>query len=106
MQYLMVRGDMHCAVGDSFIIRYPLRGVTPHWPAPKSGVGKHSLQVDRMASYLDEYAKKIDHASDTYWCGKDIVRLAKHMFMAKSWGHESDDSLCETLTRALSNWFI
>jgi endoglucanase Acf2 len=59
----------------------------------------------QMGEFLQAYSGKANYGGITYWGGKDLVRLAKYMMMAKDLQHPSYDIIKSHLKRALSNWF-
>ncbi|HOK98264.1 MAG TPA: discoidin domain-containing protein [Bacteroidales bacterium] len=105
------RGLLKMATGNSFTFTYRMNGILPNYPAPvvQSGV-PNTYDPAKMSTIITNYANTVRSqptpygAADTYWGGKDLVRLAKMMLFAKETGHSEYNFLLTTLKNSLSNW--
>ena len=107
LEYLTPRGQLKCAPGNVFNITRPFYGVLPNLPAPQAlGDVPHDFDATRMNLYLAMYAGTTSYGADTYWGGKDLVRLGRYMAFAHEFGNESVfETLRDTLRGALVDWF-
>lgn len=104
INFSTVRGPMKCAAGTDFQIVYPFNGLPPTLPPPMP-VGRTNDYVPaRMNSYLTSVAANTSIASDTYWGGKDLLRYAQHMAMARDLGRPEFSTLKNTLRAGLQDW--
>jgi endoglucanase Acf2 len=111
INYTQSRGLLRMAVGNNFSFTYKFNGILPHYKAPVT-VASDVAPYDaaKMNTLLNNYTAEILKttpygAADTYWGGKDLVRLAKYMLMAKETNHSSYTTLLNTLKSSLTNWF-
>ena len=106
-QYRTPRGTMKCATGNQFSITYSFPGILPNLPAPEPlGNVDHDFDPDRLNLYLTMYAGTTSYGADTYWGGKDVVRLARYMNFAHEAGNDSAfESMRNTLRTALVDWY-
>ncbi|MGC8803433.1 MAG: glycosyl hydrolase [Bacteroidales bacterium] len=105
------RGLLRMATGNSFTFTYRMNGILPNYPAPVAQAGvANTYDPAKMSTIITNYANTIRSqptpygAADTYWGGKDLVRLAKMMLFAKETGHSEYNYLLTTLKNSLSNW--
>jgi endoglucanase Acf2 len=105
------RGLLKMATGNNFTFTYKFNGLLPHYKAPQTIAGETTpYNASRMATLITNYTTEIQKttpygAADTYWGGKDLVRLAKYMLMAKETNHPQYTTLLNILKNSLSNWF-
>lgn len=105
LTYATPRGLMKCAIGNSFQITYPFRGLLPELPAPASIVTKNPYRADVMKSLIDGYTDVKGYGSETYWGGKKILLYAKYMEMAYQLGLTEQAMVFQTkLREALVDW--
>lgn len=105
IDYLTARGTMHCAVGNDFTLTYPFAGILPNLPAPKSTGGANDFNPARLQAALAEIAAKPTFGNDTYWGGKDLVRIGQAALVARETNDPSRDTLVNALRAELANWF-
>ena len=102
ISYPTIRGQMKCAVGQEFTIRYPFNGILPNLPAE----GRASFDRNRMASYLEDNfadpARKL--GSDTYWAGKSMEQQAQAGFIAAQLHDRSAPAIIAKVNEAMENW--
>jgi endoglucanase Acf2 len=111
MTYSQSRGLLRMATGNSFTFTHKFNGILPHYKAPMT-LGSETTPYDaaKMNTLINNYTTEILKttpygAADTYWGGKDLVRLAKYMLMAKETNHPNYTTLLNTLKSSLTNWF-
>lgn len=104
LSYLTPRGTLRCSTGNTYTITWPMAGLIPFYPGPQENHVEHDYIPSRMNDYLTRYATKTDYGGDTYWGGKDLVRLAKYMHYARQLGHPAYPTLKANLRKALVDW--
>ncbi|MFD5032202.1 glycosyl hydrolase [Streptomyces sp. NPDC058220] len=101
--YVSPRGTMKVREGTSFTTSQQTSGVLP--ALPKST----GVDAARLKGYLDEVAGAADPfsgATDTYWTGKALGRLAQLVPMADQIGESATrDKLLGLLKGRLEEWF-
>ncbi|MFA0963419.1 glycosyl hydrolase [Roseivirga sp. BDSF3-8] len=107
--YKQARGTMQVAAGTSFSFNYSFSGILPHYTAPKVESGANPYQPGRMTTLISEYTANLQaqaepYGTDTYWGGKDLVRIAKYMLMAKETNHPDYNTLLSILKDAITDW--
>ena len=101
-EFLTPRGKMRCASGTSFQFSFRFDGFLPTLPAPADGGG---FDPARMAGYLADFAQKWRVGEDTYWGGKDLLRVGQCLDIAASTGQTAiADGLKGKLRDALADW--
>jgi endoglucanase Acf2 len=111
ISFTQSRGLLRIATGNNFTFQYKFNGILPHYKAPQTLAGETTpYNASRMATLISNYATEIQKttpygAADTYWGGKDLVRLAKYMLMAKETNHPQYNTLLAILKNSLTNWF-
>lgn len=109
--YRQARGLLRMATGNNFTFSYKFSGILPHYKAPQTISGEATpYNASRMNTLISNYVTEIQKttpygAADTYWGGKDVVRLAKYMLMAKETNHPQYNTLLTILKNTLTNWF-
>lgn len=110
--YKQSRGLLRMATGNSYTFNYKFSGILPNFTPPVTrAADANPYNASVMSSIITAYANKLraatppPYASDTYWGGKDLVRMAKMMLFAKQTGHADYSYLKTTLQAALTNWF-
>jgi endoglucanase Acf2 len=106
-EYVTPRGLLKCSAGQHFEITRDFPGILPNLPAPRElGTVEHDFDPGRMDLYLTMYSGRTSYGSDTYWGGKDLVRLGRYMTFADELGDtEARDILRQTLRGALEDWY-
>ncbi len=101
------RGELRLARGNDFTIGFPFQGFLPVVPAPLPEPGAEpAFNKARMETYCADYAADAKYGGDTYWGGKDLVRMARYMGMARQLGSTLvADKLQTKLRAALADWF-
>jgi hypothetical protein len=98
------------ATGNNFTFTYKFNGILPHYKAPIAQTSEATpYNASRMSTLITNYTTEIQKttpfgAADTYWGGKDLVRLAKYMLMAKETNHPQYSTLLTILKNSLTNW--
>ncbi|MBE7212049.1 MAG: discoidin domain-containing protein [Gluconacetobacter diazotrophicus] len=106
LTYATPRGLMKCAVGRTFRIVYPFRGLLPELPAPTVAADRpNPYRPDVMKALVDGHADETGYGSETYWGGKKILLFAKYMEMAYQLGLKDEAALYQgRLREALVDW--
>jgi endoglucanase Acf2 len=102
--YLTPRGTMKTALGNRFELAYDFAGFLPYLPAPASMGLPHDFDRQRMATLLDRCAGQPKYGDDSYWGGKDLLRFAQYLLMARELNDPSRDELRAAAHRALADW--
>jgi endoglucanase Acf2 len=112
INFMQSRGQLRMATGNNFTFSYKFSGILPHYKAPQTIAGEATqYNASRMSTLISNYTTEIQSqptpygAADTYWGGKDLVRLAKYMLMAKETNHPQYTTLLNILKNSLTNWF-
>ncbi|MFJ5547358.1 glycosyl hydrolase [Streptomyces sp. NPDC093225] len=102
-RYVSPRGEMKVREGTSFSTTQKVNGVLPGLPSA-AGVDK-----TKVKAYIDEVLTQGDPfngATDTYWTGKALGRLAQLVPLADQIGDTADrDRLLSLLKGRLEEWF-
>ncbi len=106
LTYATPRGLMKCAIGKSFKITYPFRGLLPELPAPTVAAGlPNPYRPEVMKALIDGYTEVTGYGSETYWGGKKILLYAKYMEMAYQLGLKDQAlNFQAKLREALVDW--
>jgi endoglucanase Acf2 len=103
-EYLTPRGTMKTSLGNRFELIYDFEGFLPCLPPPgKLGLA-NDFDPERMKFLLDRCAKKPKYGDDTYWGGKDVLRFAQTMQMARQLNDPSYAELKREARAALADW--
>lgn len=106
IEYDTPRGRMRCSTGSTFHIDFPFSGYVPMTPAPQPIGASNDYSAALMTSELAKAATLTGYGADTYFGGKDLVRLAHYLAMARETGNTaSATTLRNTLRTALTDWF-
>ncbi|MCB9850015.1 MAG: Ig-like domain-containing protein [Phycisphaerales bacterium] len=107
LEYRTPRGILKYTSGNSYSITYPFAGILPNLPAPtRLGNVANDFDPDRMDLYLTLYSSTTSYGADTYWGGKDLVRMGRYMLFAKESGDaNARDALKTSLRTALEDWY-
>lgn len=102
ISYTTIRGQMKCAAGEEFTIRYPFHGIMPNLPAP-AGAG---FDRERMKWYLANHFANPARAlgTDTYSGGKSLQQYAQAALVASQLGDPSAPAITAKLRAQLENW--
>lgn len=104
IEYLSPRGLLKCAAGRSFSITYPFTGIVPNLPVPQGEHKPNPYDPARMREYLSMLAAEPKYGDDTYWGGKDILRMGQDALMAQQIGDDTKDKFIENLRTAMTDW--
>lgn len=103
--YTSTRGKLRLARGTSFSFSYDFQGILPNFPAPISDPQDgHAFDLELQAKLIDNFAKTMSYGSDTYFGGKDLVKLAFHTIIAEATKHPKYAALKEETRKALTDW--
>lgn len=103
-EYLTPRGTMRTSLGNAFQWVYDFDGFLPSLPAPASRGGAHDFDPRRMEQLLDYCAKNPQYGDDSYWGGKDLLRFAQYMLMARELKSPTYARLRELSRKSLTDW--
>jgi endoglucanase Acf2 len=104
------RGLLKMAVGNNFSFTYKFNGILPHYKAPVTiSADATPYDASKMNTLINNYTTEILKttpygAADTYWGGKDLVRIAKYMLMAKETNNANYTTLMNALKNSMANW--
>ncbi|XHR27284.1 MAG: discoidin domain-containing protein [Chthoniobacteraceae bacterium] len=102
--YLTARGTMKCAIGNSFQLGFPFKGIAPVLPAPVATGTVNVYQPSRMQTFLNEFDPGT-MIGDTYWGGKELALCAQYMSWAAEMGDTTNfNRLKSALETAFANW--
>ena len=102
--YLTPRGTMKGAVGRTFQLAFPFKGITPALPAPQACGAINPYQPARMTGYLNSFNPGT-MIGDTYWGGKALALCAQNMWFALEAGDTANTNrLQSALHTALADW--
>lgn len=104
MEFLTPKGTLKVATGSSFELVYDFPGMAPHVPAPVAAGLANDYIPSRMGIELNKYAGVTNYGADSYFGGKDLLRFARYLEMAKEIGHPSAAALETNLRTALVDW--
>jgi endoglucanase Acf2 len=101
-RYVSARGELRLREGSSFTTRSTFNGVLPALPlAGNADRGRLRAEIDRVLAEADPFKG----ASDTYWTGKALWRLAALVRVANQLGYTSARDRLLTLVRnRLTEW--
>ncbi len=106
IEYISPRGPIRCAMGNDVTIAYKFSGIVPNLPMPADMTGKNPFDPKRMTEYLQALAAKPDYGEETYWGGKDILRMGQDALMAQQMDDaELQGKFTDNLRTALADWF-
>ena len=101
-EYLTPRGRLRTASGNHFEWEFPFEGFSPVQPAPTDG----GFDPARMESYLTNFASHCAVPPDTYWGGKQLVRIGVALQAAREMKLADSASKLEKVLRgSLADWF-
>jgi endoglucanase Acf2 len=103
-QYLTPRGRMKSSLGNHFELVYDFDGFLPNLPAPQKLGLPNDFRPERMAYLLDRCAADPKYGDDSYWGGKDLLRFAQYLAMARELSSPSYARLREEAHRSLADW--
>jgi endoglucanase Acf2 len=105
IDYMSSRGKLRLARGTSFSFSYDFQGILPNFPAPISDPRDNNAYDPKLQGQLiDNFAKTMSYGGDTYFGGKDLVKLAFHTLMAEATEHPKYAALKEETHKALKDW--
>jgi endoglucanase Acf2 len=104
-EYLTARGNMKCAIGNTFEIIFPFNGLLPYMPAPE--LENDALySKDKLKLMVKNYAGKSGYGGDTYWGGKDLLYYSQYMTFAEQLQDTQSFNIFKNkLHESLSDWY-
>ena len=103
------RGPLYLAQGSVFNLEYAMPGILPFYPIPKTvATEKNPFKPDRMSGYLkglDDARTKSQPAGDTYFGGKDIMKVGQYASIAERMKDPSAKPLTDKFRGYLVDWF-
>ena len=103
-EYVTPRGTMRCAVGNRFQWTYDFDGFLPVLPAPRKESKAGGFDRERMEGLLEYCASNPKYGDDSYWGGKDLLRFAQYMQMAREVKSPTYSRLRELSRKSLADW--
>lgn len=109
-EFSVARGTLKLAAGNHFTFSYPFSGILPHISKPvRNSLDATPYDEAIMTQLISEYVDSIEnnnppYGSDTYWGGKDLMRIARYMMAAKELGHPDYNTLRTILENAFNDW--
>ncbi len=105
VDYQTARGLMHCAEGNEFHITYPFEGIMPNPPLnPKAAAKEYPWDAARMSFFIKGMADRPEYGGDTYWGGKDIMRLGQYLVIAEDVTDPNVEAVKKRCEQALVDW--
>ena len=105
-QYAVNHGLLKCAVGNQFTFTYDFNGVLPHLPLPTVQNVTNPYDPVKMETIFSKNLTDAGaYGNDTYWGGKDLIRMAKYTLMAKQMNHPRFNEIKGKTEKALADWF-
>ena len=101
-QYLTPRGPMRTSLGNAFQWVYDFDGFLPNMPAPRAATAGFDRQ--RMERLLEYCANNPQYGDNSYWGGKDLLRFAQYVQMARELKSPSYARLRELSRKSLADW--
>jgi endoglucanase Acf2 len=103
-EYLTSRGLLRTSLGNGFEWVYDFDGFLPNLPAPQPRSGAHDFDPQRMERLLEDCAKNPKYGDDSYWGGKDLLRFAQYLQMARELKSPTYSRLRELSRKSLADW--
>lgn len=104
--YQVHHGLLKCAIGNSFEFTHQFNGVLPHLPLPEIQDVANPYDPAKMKTIFDNYAEDAgNYGADSYWGGKDLIRMAKYTLIAKQMDDPAYEAMYQKAQNALSDWF-
>jgi endoglucanase Acf2 len=103
-EYLTPRGRMKSSLGNRFELVYDFDGFLPNLPAPQKLGLPNDFQPQRMAYLLDRCAADPKYGDDSYWGGKDLLRFAQYLQMARELSSPAYARLLAEAHKSLADW--
>ncbi len=107
--YVTPRGPLYLAEGSVFNLEYAMPGILPFYPVPKAvSTEANPFDPARMSGYLkglDELRSGKEPAGDTYFGGKDVMKVAQYASIAERMKDPSTKGLEDKLQKYLEDWF-
>ena len=108
VSYKTQRGLLKLAAGNDFQISWPFQGMLPAFPLPQSG---GQFNKDILSEYLTKYISEKEkqnknqrYRADTYWGGKDFLKLSQVMMMSNQLNLPQYDSALKMTREAMTDW--
>jgi endoglucanase Acf2 len=103
-QYLTPRGRMKSSLGNRFELVYDFDGFLPNLPAPRKLGLPNDFQPERMEYLLEHCAAEPKYGDDSYWGGKDLLRFAQYLAMARELSSPTYARLRAEAHQSLADW--
>jgi endoglucanase Acf2 len=103
-EYLTPRGRMKSSLGNRFELVYDFDGFLPNLPAPQKLGLPNDFQPRRMEYLLDRCAADAKYGDDSYWGGKDLLRFAQYLQMARELSSPAYARLRAEAHKSLADW--
>ena len=104
--YQVHHGLLKCAAGNAFEFTHKFNGVLPHLPLPEVQDVANRYDPAKMKTIFDNYAENAgNYGGDSYWGGKDLIRMAKYTLVAKQMDDPAYEMMYQKSQTALSDWF-
>jgi endoglucanase Acf2 len=103
-QYLTPRGRLKTSLGNRFELVYDFDGFLPNLPAPQKLGLPNEFQPERMEYLLDRCAADPKYGDDSYWGGKDLLRFAQYLQMARELSSPTYARLRQEAHKSLADW--
>lgn len=99
------RGELRCAVGRRFEIRFPFTGLLPEYPAPAEGIAPEPFRPAVMQQLIRDHLGRPGYGSETYWGGKKVLLLARYMELARQMGMAEETAVFrDRAAEAVRDW--
>ncbi|MCM8541693.1 MAG: glycosyl hydrolase [Lentisphaeraceae bacterium] len=108
LNYRTQRGLLKLVPGNEFKISWPFQGMMPTFPLPNKN---SSYDEKVLTGYLDKWIsekegkpKHQQYRADTYWGGKDFLKLSQVMTIAGQMKHPKYEATYKMTKGALTDW--
>lgn len=105
-RYPTPRGELRCAVGRRFAIRFPFRGILPEWPSPELLPGADpTYRPEQLRALVRDHLKETGYGSETYWGGKRVRLFGRHLEFARQLGLTEETAVFrDRAAEAVRDW--
>ena len=105
------RGLLKLAPGNEFNISWPFQGMMPTFPLPDKTSSKSNYSAKVLSDYLEKWISEKEtkpkhqkYRADTYWGGKDFLKMSQVMTIAKQLNHPKYENAKKMTKAALTDW--
>ena len=106
------RGLLKLSAGNTFKISWPFQGMMPTFPLPdQQSSGKSGYSQKVLSDYLEKWIsekqnqpKNQRYRADTYWGGKDFLKMSQVMTIAGQLNHPKHETAYKLTKEALTDW--